>query len=64
MNQEDSAATPMTTAFTNKPNFTPFTVVPNRTSLTLGYTASHRPRDDAAPDSISVVAVQSAHGPE
>lgn len=33
-------------------------------SLTLGYTASHRPRDDAAPDSVSVVAVQSAHGPE
>lgn len=37
MNQEDSAATPMTTAFTNKPNYTPFTEVPNRTSLTLGY---------------------------
>jgi hypothetical protein len=33
-------------------------------SLTLGYTASHRPREDAAPDSISVVAVQSARGPE
>jgi hypothetical protein len=37
MNQEDSAATPMTTAFTNKPNYAPFTAVPNRTSLTLGY---------------------------
>jgi YVTN family beta-propeller protein len=36
MNQLDSAATPMTTAFTQKPNFTPFTAVPNRTSLTLG----------------------------
>jgi hypothetical protein len=33
-------------------------------SLTLGYTCSHRPRDDAAPDSVSVVAVQSARGPE
>jgi len=33
-------------------------------SLTLGYTCSHRPRDDAAPESVSVVAVQSAHGPE
>jgi hypothetical protein len=33
-------------------------------SLTLGYTCSYRPRDDAAPDSVSVVAVQSAHGPE
>ncbi|WP_037908955.1 bifunctional YncE family protein/alkaline phosphatase family protein [Actinacidiphila yeochonensis] len=36
MNQEDSAATPMTTAFSNKPNYTPFTAVPNRTSLTDG----------------------------
>jgi hypothetical protein len=33
-------------------------------SLTLGYTGSYRPRDDATPDSVSVVAVQSAHGPE
>lgn len=33
-------------------------------SLTLGYTCSHRPRDDAAPENVSVVAVQSAHGPE
>ncbi|MBM9507801.1 bifunctional YncE family protein/alkaline phosphatase family protein [Actinacidiphila acididurans] len=36
MNQMDSAATPMTTAFTNKPDYTPFTAVPNRTSLTDG----------------------------
>jgi YVTN family beta-propeller protein len=36
MNQLDSAATPMTTAFTDKPNFAPFTAVPNQTSLTLG----------------------------
>ena len=36
MNQLDSAATPMTTAFTTKPNFTPYTAVPNQTSLTLG----------------------------
>ena len=33
-------------------------------SLTLGYTASHRPREDSAPDSVSVVAVQSSRGPE
>lgn len=33
-------------------------------SLTLGYTASYRPREDAAPDRVSVVSVQSAHGPE
>ena len=36
MNQLDSAATPMATAFTSKPDYTPFTAVPNRTSLTLG----------------------------
>jgi DNA-binding beta-propeller fold protein YncE len=36
MNQKDSAATPMSGAFTQKPDFTPFTAVPNRTSLTAG----------------------------
>ncbi|MFJ9846404.1 alkaline phosphatase family protein [Kitasatospora sp. NPDC101155] len=36
MNQKDSAASPMATAFTDKPDFTPFTAVPNRTSLTDG----------------------------
>ncbi|WP_042402350.1 bifunctional YncE family protein/alkaline phosphatase family protein [Streptacidiphilus carbonis] len=36
MNQKDSAATPMFGAFTSKPNYTPFTAVPNRTSLTDG----------------------------
>ncbi len=33
-------------------------------SLTLGYTASYRPREDATPDNVSVVSVQSARGPE
>jgi hypothetical protein len=33
-------------------------------SLTLGYTCSYRPREDAAPDNVPVVAVQSARGPE
>jgi YVTN family beta-propeller protein len=36
MNQKDSAATPMRAAFTSRPDNTPFTAVPNRTSLTLG----------------------------
>ncbi|MEJ1110721.1 MULTISPECIES: bifunctional YncE family protein/alkaline phosphatase family protein [unclassified Kribbella] len=36
MNQKDSAATPMATAFTQKPDYTPFNAVPNRTSLTAG----------------------------
>jgi YVTN family beta-propeller protein len=39
MNQKDSAASPMTTAFTSKPDFTPFSVLPNRTSLTAGLTS-------------------------
>ncbi|HZP37193.1 MAG TPA: hypothetical protein VFE48_11985 [Methylomirabilota bacterium] len=33
-------------------------------SLTIGYTASHRPREDDAPNRVSVVSVQSARGPE
>ena len=41
MNQKDSAATPMSAAFTQKPDYTPFTAVPNRTSLTA------RPGDPA-----------------
>ncbi|MET7479407.1 bifunctional YncE family protein/alkaline phosphatase family protein [Streptomyces sp. NPDC005648] len=36
MNQLDSAATPMYGAFSLKPDNTPFTAQPNRTSLTLG----------------------------
>ncbi|MFD8567908.1 alkaline phosphatase family protein [Streptomyces sp. NPDC059639] len=36
MNQKDSAATPMATAFTKKPDYTPFTALPNRTPLTDG----------------------------
>jgi YVTN family beta-propeller protein len=36
MNQKDSAATPMRAAFTQAADDTPFNVVPNRTSLTLG----------------------------
>ncbi|MFD7159358.1 alkaline phosphatase family protein [Kribbella sp. NPDC059898] len=36
MNQKDTAATPMFGAFTPKPDFTPFTALANRTSLTGG----------------------------
>ncbi len=36
MNQKDSAATPMRGAFTKRPDYTPFTALPNRTSLTDG----------------------------
>ncbi|WP_031524198.1 alkaline phosphatase family protein [Streptomyces sp. NRRL F-5123] len=36
MNQKDTAATPMTAAFTSEPDYTPFTALANRTSLTAG----------------------------
>ncbi|MFF2407335.1 alkaline phosphatase family protein [Streptomyces sp. NPDC058092] len=36
MNQKDSAASPMRGAFTQHADFTPFTALPNRTSLTDG----------------------------
>jgi YVTN family beta-propeller protein len=36
MNQKDTAATPMAGAFTSTPDYTPFTALPNRTSLTAG----------------------------
>ncbi|WP_055587193.1 bifunctional YncE family protein/alkaline phosphatase family protein [Peterkaempfera griseoplana] len=36
MNQKDTAATPMAEAFTSTPDYTPFTALPNRTSLTNG----------------------------
>ncbi len=40
MNQEDRAATPMWDAFTNTPDDTPYTVVPNQIPLTMGLTTS------------------------
>ncbi|GGM16153.1 phosphoesterase [Streptomyces fumigatiscleroticus] len=62
MNQLDSAATPMYGAFTRKADDTPFTAVPNRTSLTLGVSPqpscgadTPAPQDpDAAPAPTSV----------
>ena len=40
MNQEDRAAEPMFDAFTNTPDYTPYTVVPNIIPLTQGLTTS------------------------
>jgi YVTN family beta-propeller protein len=50
MNQKDSAASPMTAAFTTKPDYAPFDAVPNRTSLTLGLTG---PPPSCGPDSVA-----------
>ena len=64
MNQLDSAATPMYGAFTRKADDTPFTAVPNRTSLTLGVNpqpscgsdtpAAQDTKAAAAPTSVAV----------
>jgi YVTN family beta-propeller protein len=68
MNQKDSAATPMFGAFTKHPDYTPFTAVPNRTSLTLGLAtppscgvdtpAPQDPTAAAAPTTVSVPAAE------
>ncbi|GGN16437.1 bifunctional YncE family protein/alkaline phosphatase family protein [Streptomyces fuscichromogenes] len=68
MNQLDSAATPMYGAFTKKPDDTPFTAVPNRTSLTLGVSPQPACGSDtpaaqdtaaaAAPTAVSVPAAE------
>ncbi|MEU2714277.1 alkaline phosphatase family protein [Streptomyces sp. NPDC007205] len=64
MNQKDSAATPMTRAFTWRPDLTPFTALPNRTSLTDGLkTPPSCGVDTPAPQNPSAAAVPSAKVP-
>lgn len=66
MNQKDSAATPMAAAFTDKPDYTPFTALPNRTSLTLGLSGSTLPScgaDTPAPQNPAAAAAPSAKVP-
>ncbi|MFJ9027408.1 alkaline phosphatase family protein [Streptomyces sp. NPDC102274] len=64
MNQKDSAATPMASAFTKKPDFTPFTALPNRTSLTDGSkTAPSCGVDTPAPQDPQAAAVPATKVP-
>jgi YVTN family beta-propeller protein len=64
MNQKDSAATPMTGAFTRRPDDTPFTALPNRTSLTDGLkTPPPCGVDTPAPQDPKAAAVPSAKVP-
>ncbi|HTI26171.1 MAG TPA: alkaline phosphatase family protein, partial [Kutzneria sp.] len=66
MNQKDTAATPMTAAFTNKPDYTPFTALPNRTSLTLGLSTANLPScgaDVPAPQDPAAAAAPTAKVP-
>jgi YVTN family beta-propeller protein len=62
MNDKDSAATPMTTAFTPKPNDAPFNAVPNQTSLTAGLSGTSLPSCGAnVPPGQTESAIQAAN---
>ncbi|MDZ5441568.1 alkaline phosphatase family protein [Micromonospora sp. 4G57] len=64
MNQKDSAASPMRGAFTHNADFTPFTALPNRTSLTAGLkTPPACGPDTPAPQNPSAAAAPSAKVP-
>ncbi|MEU0835419.1 bifunctional YncE family protein/alkaline phosphatase family protein [Streptomyces sp. NPDC005969] len=64
MNQKDSAASPMRGAFTQHADYTPFTALPNRTSLTDGLkTPPACGVDTPAPQDPSAAAVPSAKVP-
>ncbi|MBU3864783.1 phosphoesterase [Streptomyces sp. 4503] len=64
MNQKDTAATPMASAFTQSPDFTPFKTLPNRTSLTDGVkTPPSCGLDTPAAQSPKAAAVLSASVP-
>ncbi|MEU5271044.1 alkaline phosphatase family protein [Streptomyces hygroscopicus] len=64
MNQKDTAATPMASAFTQRPDFTPFTALPNRVSLTDGVkTPPSCGLDTPAAQSPKAAAVPSASVP-
>ena len=53
MNQEDRAAEPMANAFTNTPNLTPYTYLPNEIPLTQGLTTTPAPSSAPAASSGS-----------
>ncbi|MET9479382.1 phosphoesterase [Streptomyces sp. NPDC006638] len=64
MNQKDTAATPMTGAFTKKPDLTPYNAVTNRTSLTDGLaTAPSCGLDTPAPQDPKAEAVPASKVP-
>ncbi|MGW3954814.1 alkaline phosphatase family protein [Streptomyces sp. NPDC004752] len=64
MNQKDSAATPMSAAFTKTPDYTPFTALPNRISLTNGLATQPSCGPDVpAPQNPDAAAVPSAKVP-
>ena len=58
LNQKVAAATPMYDAFTNKPDLTPFTAVPNQVPLTEG--VKHAPA--CGPDTLGQTGAAAASG--
>jgi hypothetical protein len=61
MNQEDRAAVPMFEAFTNHPDTTPYTALPNQVPLTLGVPTAATAT--AAPATGSAANVKAAAAP-
>ncbi|MFI7615569.1 bifunctional YncE family protein/alkaline phosphatase family protein [Nonomuraea terrae] len=64
MNQKDSAATPMSAVFTKKPDYTPFTAVPNRIPLTYGIATPPACGEDTVPAKYAGLAPEQAPAPE
>jgi YVTN family beta-propeller protein len=65
MNQMDQAAVPMYDAFTNTPNLTPYTVLPNQVPLTQGVSnlIPLTPSASTAADPSTAAAVTATQGP-
>jgi hypothetical protein len=64
LNQMDRAAVPMFDAFTNKPNFAPYDVLPNQIPLTQGVTGLIPLSPPATPtSSAAAAALRATSGP-
>jgi YVTN family beta-propeller protein len=65
MNQMDRAAVPMSSAFTNTPNFTPYQTVPNQIPLTQGVTGliPVTPSATTAANPAAAAALKATSGP-
>jgi YVTN family beta-propeller protein len=64
MNQEDLAAEPMFNAFTNTPNYQPFTYLPNNIPLNFGVTSTPNAARPAVSGAASSAAVPSNAAPQ
>jgi hypothetical protein len=55
MNQDDYSAIPMYSAFTDHPNFTPYTALPNEVPLNCGASGSSDPQTCAISESTALL---------